>query len=123
MQRVGDVMTFKLVHLSGAVSCASYDSTRYSYWGCDKGEIIGTLITNARNEVVFPSGNAKQQTYRRPGMRSDSSELVFSELSVPLTVAAGQEFRLWYSEDLRDFSESDNGGRTCAGVHALYATQ
>jgi len=29
--------------------------------------------------------------------------------------------RLWYGEDLKGYTDSDNGGRTCADVYGLLA--
>ena len=38
----------------------------------------------------------------------------------PRSVIRGEELRLWYGEDLADYSEADNGGRVCCDVYALY---
>lgn len=51
---------------------------------------------------------------------SMSSVLVFQRFDDPLYVAPGQQLRVWYGEDLKDVSEDDNGGQTCADVFALY---
>ena len=53
-----------------------------------------------------------QERYQLPWMRSDSPKPIFSNLTVPMNVAPGVEFRMRYIEDLRDRSESDNGGET-----------
>ena len=45
---------------------------------------------------------------------------MFNNLTVPMRVAAGQEFRVWYDEDLKNESEHDNGGKTCMDIYALY---
>lgn len=118
MKKSGSIVSFKLVHLRGQISCRTVDS-RYSYWACDKGDILQTFITNASNAVVLPP-LSDIPNYQISGMRSDSSELTFNNLTVPLKVAPGQEFRVWYREDLKDVSESDNGGKTCMDIYSLY---
>lgn len=114
----GNIMTFKLVHLSGKISCSTAAS-RYSYWACDKGDLLQTFLTDDSNTVVFPQ-LPDITSYRLPGMHSESPELTFDNLTVPLRVEPGQEFRVWYKEDLQDVSEHDNGGKTCMDVYALY---
>ena len=120
MQHNGEITSFKLVHLRGEVSCSQTVAGHYSYWGCAKNEWLDTLLTNGRNAVFFPQNHNKLGRYQLPGIRSNSIELTFNNLTVPLRVATGQEFRVWYGEDLRDRSESDNGGQTCMDVYALY---
>ena len=39
----------------------------------------------------------------------------------PIVSSANTELRLWYGEDLRGFTEGDNGGKTCADVYGLLA--
>ncbi|KAL9975377.1 hypothetical protein ACROYT_G012532 [Oculina patagonica] len=118
MQYSGSIVSFKLVHLRGQISCRTVDS-RYSNWACDKGDILQTFVTNASNAVVFPQIPGITN-YQIPGIRSDSPELTFNNLTVPLRVAPGQEFRVWYKEDLKDVSEVDNGGQTCMDIYSLY---
>ena len=119
MQHNGEITAFNLVYLRGNVSCRVVDINRYSYWGCKKGENLATFITNDSNAVIFPH-YSDIKPYQLPGIRSDSKELVFNNLTVPLRVVAGQEFRVWYGEDLKNESEHDNGGMTCMNIYALY---
>ena len=93
MPHNGEITSFKLVHLRGEVSCSQVGASRYSYWGCDKNEWLNTLLTNDSNAVVFPQ-NHNVGRYQLPGMRSDSTELTFNNLTVPLRVSSGQEFRV-----------------------------
>ena len=53
------------------------------------------------------------------GYTSFSSALVFCAPKKPHCVFVNSELCLWHGEDLRDFSESDNGGKTCADVYGL----
>ena len=61
--------------------------------------------------------------YSLAGYTTSSSVLVFCAQPVcnPLAVPANGELRLWYGEDLRGYTESDNSGETCADVYALLA--
>lgn len=116
MNSGGHIKSFKLVHLSGNVTCNGVD---YSYWGCKAGKHLRTFLTNDSNEVVFPQ-KSSSAFYQLQGVRVNSTELTFNNITVPLQVGTGQEFRVWYSEDLKNYSESDNGGKTCIDVYALY---
>lgn len=116
MRFSGNIVSFKLVHLSGNVTC---NGALFSYWGCGVGKDLRTIVTNGSNVVVFPKDSSTQK-YQLPGVWSNSTELTFNNLTVPLAVATGQEFRVWYHEDLKEVSEFDNGGKTCLDVFALY---
>ena len=119
MQQSGKILSFKLVHLRGQISCRTVAS-RYNKWACDEGDDLETVLTNEDNAIVFPQLSHIEKRYQLPGMRSDSPELIFNNLTVPMSVAPGLEFRVWYTEDLKDISEQDNGGKTCMDVYALY---
>ena len=116
MQYSGNIMSFKLVHLSGNLTCSN---TLTSFWGCSENDKLRTFLTNESNAVVFLQDN-DITAYTLPGMHSDSPELTFNNRSVPLRVVSGQEFRVWYDEDLKDVSEHDNGGETCMKIYVLY---
>ena len=45
-----------------------------------------------------------------------SGELVFSNFDHPLYLHPYMELRVWFGEDLRNWSESDNQGRACVDV-------
>ncbi|KAL9975376.1 hypothetical protein ACROYT_G012531 [Oculina patagonica] len=118
MQYSDNIVSFKLVHLRGQISCHVNLDSLYSTWSCEEGNILQTFVTNASNAVVFPQLSGITD-YRIPGIRSDSPELTFNNLTVPLRVTPGQEFRVWYKEDLKDVSEVDNGGQTCMDIYSL----
>lgn len=109
----------KLVYISGFVTCNFKIHPYGSHWACSKGPKIGTIVTNAKNEVIFPQ-NYQNKAYYLPGYHANSSELVFNGLSPPLRVAAGDEYRIWYNGDFVDGTEDDNDGHTCLDVYALY---
>ena len=57
--------------------------------------------------------------YNLSGYTSSSSALVFCAAKKPHCIHANTQLRLWYGEDLRGYTESDNGGKTCADVYGL----
>ncbi|KAL9958398.1 hypothetical protein ACROYT_G035404 [Oculina patagonica] len=126
----GRLKTIKLVHISGSVQCSPHYSA--SYWGCRNSEAYGnngllTIITNANKESVLPPagdlqtgcGN-KKHFYNLDGTHHTSPELVFADLSIPLSVSRNQELQIWYGQDLIDCTEDNNSGTTCVDVYAWY---
>ena len=112
----GTILAFKLVHVSGSVSCKYGVFTK---WGCNPSEsYIQTVLTNSSDVIIVPE--SQRTPYTLNGYHSDSQEIVFPVLTNPMVLASGQELRLWYGEDLADDSESNNGGTTCADVYAKY---
>lgn len=86
-----------------------------------------TLITFS-NRTVLPLAEyyvdkpgVSYYSYQLNGTGVDSPELVFNNLSPPLSVSVGQEFQVWYAHDLTNSSEINNYGATCVDVYAWYA--
>ena len=115
----GTLITMKLVYLSGYVTCNKNFQPYGSHWARKKDSNIATIVTNANNEVILPQ-DYQNKSFTLYGYHHNSSELVFNPLSPPLTVAAVEEFRIWYHEDFQDGAESDNAGETCTDVFGLY---
>ena len=126
----GDVITFKLVHLSGAVSCQLLAS---SNWGCksrNDPEKLGTYIADSskarllpNNAELFGTGLScnKKIYYGLPGHTPDSPELLFDNFTTPLPVTAGQQFEVWFGEDFYDCIDWDNAlEETCVDVYGLF---
>ena len=113
------VSAFKLVYLSGYVSC---DGSRKSNWCCDPNKSnLCTVITDGHNNVIAPNPKPSNiRSYTIPGYTSSSPDLVFCR-DTTLCVFSTTEIRLWYAEDLLNTSEGDNSGETCADVYALLA--
>jgi hypothetical protein len=106
----------KLVHTSGLVSNAV--SLKGSYWGNgDGGNRLGTSITDSQNRILYPSPrltsmNNPSGWYSVPGYTTLSPELVsVTDFCVPQHLNKGAKLRVWYSEDLKDYTESDNRGQ------------
>lgn len=129
----GFLSAIKLVYVNGGgITCnKSALAPARSNWGCSpKLPFIGknslnTLITTTKNEIVFPKEDELNYDipnywYSMEQFDADSKILVFKRFHDPLYVAAGQELRLWYGEDLADANENDNDGKTCAHVFGFY---
>lgn len=125
MKKAGKVLTVKLVHLSGYVACVeSYPSSR-SNWGCAPYSVrqdrLLTVITDNQNRKILPQDefivNFYRLEYSLPGFTSKSPEIVFKNFTAPRDVSVGQEFRIWYGQDLKNRSEENNGGTSCTDVY------
>ena len=119
MPSSGRLAAIKLVHLYGYVSC---NANGWSYWGCGADSLF-VAVTTSNNRVLFPPNQFKDSNskkFRIKAYNSWSPELVFSVFSHPHWVSLGQQLRVWYTQDLWDFSETNNGGRVCCDVSALY---
>ena len=81
--------------------------------------IIFVFLTDASNIIVLPMCQSSRYTIL--GYDAQSSEIVFSGLPYSLHLSSGQELRMWYEEDLKNVSESDNGGTSCADVFGKYS--
>lgn len=121
IQEPGTIFAFKLVHLSGFVTCIPEKSSG-TKWGCDTR--LNTHITDADNLRLFPIDGSTvfdKNLYYTSGFDYQSTELEFSFISSPLSVGAGQEFRVWYGEDLLNKFEDNNYNSTsCIDIYGLY---
>ncbi|XP_031563742.1 uncharacterized protein LOC116299252 isoform X1 [Actinia tenebrosa] len=125
VKKTGKVLTFKLVHLSGYVSCSFSYSSAKSDWGCAPfltyTDTLMTIITNNQNIKILPQdefiSSSARLEYSLPGFTSKSPEIVFKNFTTPLDVMAGQEFRIWYGQDLKKSLDGNNDGTSCADVY------
>ena len=126
----GDLLSFKLIHQSGSVECSAGWS---SHWGCTHPALpqdhrLGTIITSSQSERLLPKDDfflegidCNNTFYGLPGQTADSPELLFDNFSTPLHVSVGQEFQIWFTEDLYKCGHKDNGlGKTCVLVLGLF---
>lgn len=125
----GNLMKIKLVHLYGYVACAGTAPKFWSHWGCGYYNQDGVedwsvvSVTTAANTVLLPPKEINRGSFHWaliPGYSSRSPEFVMSIYDSPIVVTAGQELRLWYSEDLYDDATGDNYGRVCADVYGHF---
>ena len=124
----GKIITFKLIHLNGGVSCLR---GVISNWGCnvvDWPEKMETLITDSERNRLLPANDQlfsapvcnEMLFYNLTGHTPDSSELLFDNFTSPLPVTANQQFSVWFAEDLYD-CEFDNGiEQACVQVYGLF---
>ena len=128
----GDLLTFKLRHQSGSVECLA-NPLYASHWGCTHPTLpqdhqLGTIITNSQSERLLPKDDfflegidCNNTFYGLPGQTANSPELLFDNFSTPLHVSVGQEFQIWFTEDLYKCGHEDNGlGKTCVLVLGLF---
>ena len=122
----GVIYTFKLVHLNGSVRCTpNYPP---SYWGCEH-PVYGdtrllTVITFKNRSALLLADYRKDgcyHSYKIEGVGVNDKELRFNNLPTPISVSVGKEFQIWYGQDLKDCTENNNSGQTCADVYAWYA--
>ncbi|XP_022786446.1 uncharacterized protein LOC111326661 [Stylophora pistillata] len=111
----GKIYFIKLVHISGIVGCTNKDE---SLWGCKSH--LHTILTDKDDNTVFPEDRIARK-YKLSGFTKNSNELVFT-FTTPLMVTAGQEYRVWYLQDLNDKYESNNNpGPSCMKVIYLFS--
>ena len=127
----GKLAAIKLVYLYGYVSCSTFVSSYWSYWGCgvdprnakNTHRQVNVVITNSSNHILLPPnqiiGDVTNKWYTIPGYNSLSPELVLSVFLNPISVPSNQVLRLWYGEDLTNQSEGDNGGTVCTDVYSI----
>ena len=130
IHKPGDIYRLKLVHRSGYVNCASPRAFN-TKWGClitgnsYYSQKLNVHITNENNTRIFPAnvdgslGLDVRFYYTLPGFNRNSPEIVFDSIPTPLSVVAGQKFRIWYGEDLAGKDEGDNNGTSCTDVYAF----
>ena len=123
----GKLVAIRLDHLYGFVSCNTGSNSNWSFWGCGNSrDQVNVVVTNAANQIILPPNQffklaSKWSRVTVPYYNAAfAPEIVFSVFSHPRQVNKGQEFRVWYGEDLTDLTENDNGGRVCCDVYALY---
>jgi len=128
--KTGLVKTMKLVHKSGSIRC----NTVYgdSYWSCDYpvyAKNLMTIITNANRDALLPytgdlqkraDGECGKHSYSLEGTGHKSRELVFRNLSSPLSLSRNQELQIWYGQDWLGCFEGDNIGNVCVDIYAWY---
>jgi len=124
----------KVVRKSGSIHCNKVTSD--SYWGCTYSPSNGdnalmTIITDANGGALLPPiqhmkalhGHGectKKHFYTLEGTGHKLPELVFRNLSSPLSLTRNQEVQIWYGQDWSGCSESNNSGTTCVDVYAWY---
>ena len=128
----GFLVGIKLTHISETVSCHNSKYGYWSYWGCSgvsyyNEKNLNTIITDSDDKILYPTLNTHQifrpsHWYSLPGYHGRSETLVFSDFCTPVYAQKGQTLRIWYGEDLKNYSEGDNGGQHCVDIYAMFHT-
>ncbi|XP_028516101.1 uncharacterized protein LOC110243266, partial [Exaiptasia diaphana] len=124
----GLVVAVKLEYVSGEVRCVS--NTAYnSRWGCGHygsyiNHPLNVVVTDRHNHVIFPKKEFIVNGglwYWQPFVSdSNSRDIVFADFSTPFYLPPFEQIRVWYGEDLKNWSEHDNQGRVCINVYAKF---
>ena len=128
LRQEGFLVGMKLEHVSGTVTCYARTNLRWSYWGCylpTERTRLETVITDSNNLIIYPNSPTKwmfprQYAYQLAGHEGRSKILVFSGNCSAVYARKGQQLRIWYGEDLTGVTESDNGGKHCVNVYAMF---
>ena len=129
INQYGSLIGLKLEHNSGKVTCRVSDASFWSYWGCN-GESyyaepnLVTIVTDVNNQIVYPylPTWVEQRTfwYKMPGQNGSMNALTFENSDKPVFVRRGEELRIWYGEDLKKMSHTNNGGTHCVNIYARF---
>ena len=72
--------------------------------------------------VLFPDPKITRHHkswFTLPGYDGENTDhLTYVNLINPTYVEKGAELRVWFTQDLLDFAESDNAGKHCVDVYA-----
>lgn len=122
----------KLAYRSGHVRCVS-NVAHDSRWGCHGYSSfisypLNVVITDKYNNVIFPLNQFIKHSaglwYNMPAVdENHTDELVFSNFEYPLYLSPFMELRIWFGEDLKNWSDGDNQGRVCVDVYGYVIGQ
>lgn len=122
--RTGHLVALNLTYLGGKVTCNKHKKACYSRWGCDcfGKEFLSVFVTDDRNQVLFPT-TAKDNAvwYRLPGFSTKSNSIVFENFANPMNAEKGDLLKIWYGEDLHQFTFRNNEGEVCVKVNGILA--
>ena len=114
-----------IYHRSGGVSCSSGVPTAFSCAGI---KYLGVFMTNSKNQPIVPKSPTYPDKYKMKGWYylngyTDAARnivLVAGDSCNGHYIAKHETLRVWYGEDLYNFTEHDNSrGRSCVDVYAL----
>ena len=91
---------------------------------------MGTRITDSRRNLILLKSQYLRgeeecwlnQFYILPWANTESEELQFDNFTTPRSVSTGQEFQVWFVEDLNGCSELGYGPQeTCTELTEVHA--
>uniref|UniRef100_A0A7M6DNX7 Uncharacterized protein n=1 Tax=Clytia hemisphaerica TaxID=252671 RepID=A0A7M6DNX7_9CNID len=120
IRETGRIKYFKMVHVSGGVTCAV--QLGYSRWGCPgrSAESVYTAMTDVYNHVVAPRGTHNHGIFQVQGANHMTDDTLTLFSNAYDAFEQGQEIRVWYTEDLFEYYGDDNGGTQCVHIFAKY---
>jgi len=124
----GVLLGVKLQHTSGWLTCVKQQPTYKSTFGCNgpatsyyNKNTVGVVITDDKNDIIFPRRTVfTKGFYSLPGYESTGKTLAFTDYSSPMYARQDLELRIWYREDLIDYTEDENDGVVCVKVYAKF---
>jgi hypothetical protein len=79
---------------------------------------------NNKDQLVSPPTSILRTSadycYLIAGITPNDALLVLPDISPPFSVTAGQQFKVWYSEDFANWSPANNEGSACYDVFAIF---
>ncbi|XP_031562543.1 uncharacterized protein LOC116298287 [Actinia tenebrosa] len=115
----------KLKWKSGTIRCVS-DQAYDSRWGCHhyssfRSYPFNVIVTDGKDKILYPLNQYIKHTsglwYYLPAQDSKHSDaIVFSDFDTPLYLHHMMQLKIWYGEDLKNWSETDNQGQVCVDL-------
>ena len=108
----GEIEAVRLTHFSGNVSCDT--KIPNTVWGCGYRQYFTqdeflTLVTDSEKNVLFPSAQYRMHiSYRITGADVETTKSIILKSDPPRIVKKGDEFQIWYGEDLAGVHDSYN---------------
>ena len=128
----GFLVSIKLVHVTGHVSCNNRAPQYNKKWGCSRSHPLHggmpfniVVTTGKNNSILYPKelflkDKKKSLWYDIPEVEPDSPELILGDSSYPHYVASGQELRVWFGEHLANTGERNSKGKVCITVKGWF---
>jgi len=122
----------EFTHKSGRVNCRNAE-TGQSNWGCDHEGLAIVLAKPGERTATMPRfentagiklwGNQHRYDaanwYHIEGVNKDTKELALQIKDGVYDLKMEGEYKVWYGEDLHDWTEGDNSGRVCYDVEVF----
>jgi len=85
---------------------------------------MSVIITDDKNNTKLPGSDKfavlSIHVWNSVGIDAKSKELVFPTPATALSVVSGEQYRIWFGQDLDNLSDDDNDGQVCVDVYGLY---
>ena len=126
MQQTITANEFKFVYKSGYVVGNTAGTTPSKFGFSGNAQTVSIYLTKLdRTKIIVPDSSDFRITILNPNVHylaqsySANSSEIHLFTTTPTILYSGEEFNLWYSEDLFNIFESDNEGTSCADVYVI----